>query len=156
MISNTPSNRYMKLFISGNRSISHLSEEVLRQFQALYISRHGPEVPSSILVGDASGVDWYIQQNTDNCVVYYSGTTPRHYKHEHKLQHVPANGYGRAWHTCKDVAMSKDCGVHIGFIDTTRSNWRGTGTVANHIRVLGMGKPSALICVHTNKEIHYE
>lgn len=143
----------MKLFISGNRSITHLSEEVLRLFQALYITRHGPSNPTSILVGDASGVDWHIQQNVDNCVVYFSGQQPRHYLSPHETKHIQAAGSGRTWHTYKDRAMGEDCDVHIGFVNTSRSGWQHSGTASNHRFVSDLGKPSALICTTLCKEV---
>lgn len=135
----------MKLFISGNRSISSIPVKSLNLLESLS-QKHGFTSEDTIIVGDASGVDAFIQSlNLPNTVVYYSGAKPRNNLNNTATVFVKASGTGRNWHTCKDVQMSEDCDIHIGFVDTTKSDWHTTGTAANHKRVTDMGKPSYLI-----------
>lgn len=145
----------MKIFISGNRSITYLPQDVLDVFHSTYHELCGDGAPCSVLVGDASGVDSIIQACSDNCVVYYSGIGPRNFTVGHKSKYVQAQGIGRNWHTYKDRAMGDDCDVHIGFVDSSDPNYIHSGTHANHRYVDALGKPTALICVSKVARIEY-
>jgi len=135
----------MKLFISGNQSVTFLSQEayqLIREAAAML----GADEPDEVLVGDASGVDSLIQLSGAPCTVYYSGLGPRNYSVHLKKKKVEALGMGRAWHTYKDKAMSDDCDLHVGVVDATTKRYLQSGTKANHDRVIAQGKPSALVC----------
>lgn len=145
----------MILFFSGNRSIKHLSDTVCELVDSTMKAFPTYDESSlKIITGDASGVDSFIQAACANVTVYHSGDRPRNlHDHINSTFKVEAHGTGRAWHTYKDKAMSDDCTHHIGFVDTSQYGWETSGTVANHKRVLAMGKPSTLICINTEKEI---
>ena len=141
----------MNVFISGNRSITSIPIPVLIAMEIIlddFTNEH-------ILVGDADGVDKLVQEIFYiPKTIYYSGKQPRNAlikpsdRHEEAtLKHIPASGYGRAWHTHKDIAMSNDCDIHIGLVE----HLGNSGTMANHLRVKGMGKPSFIINVNTAK-----
>lgn len=145
----------MKLFISGNRSVSSLSVEDLKMLVDIM------GTTQLILVGDADGVDSIVQYTAEKhkypYIIYHSSPYPRNsYSGDASTCHVPAKGTGRAWHTHKDIAMSKDCDAHVGFIDTSNHVWKRSGTVANHNRVLGMGKDSYLFDVKTKELFEFK
>lgn len=145
----------MILFFSGNRSIKHLSDTVCELVDSTMKAFPTYDESSlKIITGDASGVDSFIQASCANVTVYHSGDQPRNlHDHINSTLKVRAFGTAHVWHTYKDKAMSDDCTHHIGFVDTRRADWYASGTVANHKRVLAMGKPSTLICTHIEKVI---
>ena len=135
----------MKLFISGNRSIIEPSDKALDKLDEICV-KHNISEDTVIILGDASGIDSFFQGiDWKNVIVYYSGKAPRNNVGNYPTNYVQAVGCGRAWHTCKDVAMSTHCDIHIGFVDTSKAGWQTSGTAANHNRVTNMGKPSYLI-----------
>lgn len=142
----------MHVFFSGNRSITTLGPSVSRMLIDVL------ESTDVILVGDAVGVDTIIQHSAETSdlpyTVYYSGQRPRNMCNGRvTTQYVPAMGNGKAWHTCKDIAMSEQCDMHVGFVDQQNPAWKRSGTVANHNRVIGMGKKSYLYNVATDRYI---
>lgn len=132
-----------KLFISGNRVLTVLGPSALASLEQ-FCDEHRV---SQILVGDAAGVDWFIQSTIEDAMrmtVYYSGRTPRHYRPGAQQQHIPVPvDSALPWHQHKDQAMAEACDAHIGFI----ASFRSSGTLTNHERVQGLGKPSRIVYV---------
>lgn len=111
----------MKLFVSGSRSITSLSDEVIETLSSLIVEMKKPQ----ILIGDAPGVDSLIQKYLhsigypDNKVlVYHIGVLPRNHH---------GNFYTKRVHTSsqtgKDVAMTRDCDSGLAVI---YNNSKGT------------------------------
>lgn len=151
----------LKVFISGNRSISQVSDKVSNLISDI-INIELEKNPSGyneviLLVGDADGVDSLVQNScsdTEYVVVYHSGKEPRNLnKSVSETKRIPAYGTGREYHTYKDQAMGRDCTIHIGLVSTYNTQWLRSGTRANHNYVTSLGKPSFLISVTTGETI---
>ena len=133
----------MKLFISGSKSISVLSDEV-KAILDKYIA-----IGTEFLVGDCYGVDAAVQMYLDskgysNVTVYCSGETPRNnFAPSAKVCSCAeaAKGLtGNAFQYVKDIQMAQDC-------DTALMIWEGKskGTGENIRRIKEMGKTYRII-----------
>ena len=133
----------MKLFISGSKSISVLSDEVKSTLDN-YMA-NGTE----FLVGDCYGVDAAVQKYLEskrysNVTIYCSGETPRNnFVTGAKVRSCAeaAKGLtGRAFHYVKDIQMTQDC-------DQALMIWDGKskGTGENIRRITEMEKPNKVI-----------
>lgn len=131
----------MKVFISGNRSIKDLSEEIIERITTELHKLGAKE----ILVGDADGVDSLIQSIMDpnRTTVYHSQYGPRNNISGARTRMVRSHGSGRAFHTCKDVLMASHCDGHIGIVNSLSPS----GTMTNHKTVMDLDKPSILMVV---------
>ncbi|MEN9433478.1 MAG: hypothetical protein RLZZ422_1067 [Pseudomonadota bacterium] len=96
------------IFISGSRSISCLSNQVLQRINNIVNQKF------NIVVGDANGVDKAIQKylasmSYPNVTIYCSGESCRNNLGNWSEQHitVPNNLKGRDFYTQKDLAMAK-------------------------------------------------
>ena len=133
----------MKVFISGSKSISKLSEK------AKSLLDEHIALGTEFLVGDCYGVDAVIQKYLDfkgysNVIVYCSGETPRNnFVTGAKVCSCAeaAKGLtGSAFQYVKDIQMAQDC-------DTALMIWDGKskGTAENIRRIKEMGKPYRII-----------
>ena len=133
----------MKLFISGSKSISVLSDEV-KAILDKYIA-----IGTEFLVGDCYGVDAAVQMYLDskgysNVTVYCSGETPRNnFAPSAKVCSCAeaAKGLtGNAFQYVKDIQMAQDC-------DTALMIWEGKskGTGENIRRIKELKKPYRII-----------
>ena len=133
----------MKLFVSGSKSITVLSDEV-KAIHDKYIA-----IGTEFLVGDCYGVDAAVQMYLDskgycNVTIYCSGETPRNnFVTGAKVCSCAeaAKGLTRsAFHYVKDIQMAQDC-------DQAFMIWDGKskGTAENIRRVKEMGKPYRII-----------
>lgn len=133
----------MKLFISGSKSISILSDEVKAILDA-HIA-----MDTEFLVGDCYGVDTAVQKYLDskgyrNVTIYCSGETPRNnFAPSAKVCSCAetAKGLtGNAFQYVKDIQMAQDC-------ETALMIWDGKskGTAENIRRMKEMGKPYRII-----------
>lgn len=133
----------MKLFISGSKSISALSEEVKSSLDE-HIA-----LGTEFLIGDCYGVDAVVQKYLDskgysNVTIYCSGETPRNnFVTRAKVRSCAkaAKGLTRsAFHYVKDIQMTLDC-------DQALMVWNGKskGTAENIRRIKEMGKPYRII-----------
>ncbi len=133
----------MKLFVSGSKSITVLSDEVYAILDK-YIA-----MGTEFLVGDCYGVDAAVQMYLDskgyrNVTIYCSGETPRNnFVTGAKVRSCAeaAKGLtGSAFHYVKDIQMASDC-------DQALIIWNGKskGTGENIRRVKEMGKPYRII-----------
>jgi hypothetical protein len=133
----------MKLFISGSKSISVLSDEVkltLDNYMA-----NGTE----FLIGDCYGVDAAVQKYLElkgyrNVTIYCSGEIPRNnFITGAKVRSCAeaAKGLtGRAFQYVKDIQMAQDCDQALMVWD---GNSKGTGE--NIRRIMEMEKPNIVI-----------
>jgi len=126
-----------KVFISGSKSISKLTEKMLAVLDKIV------QDGDTILVGDCYGVDlavqkYLLEKGYTDVVVYCSGEKPR----KHVVGTVrscakEAVGLkGRAFQYVKDEAMCKDCDEAYGFWDG-----KSLGTAENAKRMRLLGKP---------------
>ena len=133
----------MKLFISGSKSISVLSDELMSLLDS-YIAT-GVE----FLIGDCYGVDAAVQMYLDskgyrNVTIYCSGETPRNnFVTGAKVCSCAeaAKGLtGREFHYVKDIQMANDC-------DQALMIWDGKskGTAENIRRIKELKKPYRII-----------
>ena len=133
----------MKLFISGSKSISALSDEV-KAILDKYIA-----MDTEFLVGDCYGVDAAVQKYLEskgycNVTIYCSGETPRNnFVTGAKVRSYAeaAKGLtGSAFQYVKDIQMAQDC-------DTALMIWDGKskGTGENIRRIKEMRKPYRII-----------
>ena len=133
----------MKLFVSGSKSISILSDEV-----KAILDEH-IALDTEFLVGDCYGVDAAVQMYLEskgycNVTIYCSGETPRNnFVMGAKIRSCAeaAKGLtGSAFQYVKDIQMAQDC-------DTALMIWDGKskGTAENIRRVKEMGKPYRII-----------
>lgn len=133
----------MKLFISGSKSISVLSDEVKSTLDN-YMA-NGTE----FLVGDCYGVDAAVQKNLEskgyrNVTIYCSGETPRNNfvtgAKVHSCAETVKGLTGSAFHYVKDIQMASDC-------DQALMIWDGKskGTGENIRRITEMEKPNKVI-----------
>ena len=133
----------MKLFISGSKSISVLSDEVKSILDEHFA--WGTE----FLVGDCYGVDAAVQKYLDskgysNVTIYCSGETPRNnFVPEAKIHSCAeaAKGLtGSAFHYVKDIQMANDCDQAIMIWDG-----KSKGTGENIRRIKELNKPYRII-----------
>ena len=133
----------MKVFISGSKSISALSDEV-KSLLDEYIA-----LGTEFLIGDCYGVDAAVQMYLDskgyrNVIVYCSGETPRNnFVTGAKVRSCAeaAKGLtGSAFHYVKDIQMAQDC-------DQALMVWDGKskGTAENIRRIKELKKPYRII-----------
>jgi hypothetical protein len=138
-----------KIFISGSRSITELSDNVKK-----FIKKYVIDVGCDVLIGDCSGVDCEVQKflrdNKYNKVtVYCSGNRLRHYYGEgiegwtFVRLNLPEKGNAddvREYHATKDKIMTEKC-------DTALAIWDGKSraTGANIDRCLIKGKSTWVI-----------
>ena len=120
-----------KVFISGSKSISKLTDEMLAALDKII---HDGD---TILVGDCYGVDLAVQKylldkGYTDMIVYCSSEQPRHHLvgSVHSCAKEAEGLKGRAFRYVKDDAMSKDCDEAYGFWDG-----RSLGTLKNAERV---------------------
>ena len=142
----------MKLFVSGSKSITVLSDEVYAILDK-YIA-----MGTEFLVGDCYGVDAAVQMYLDskgysNVIVYCSGETPRNnFVTGAKVCSYAeaAKGLtGSAFHYVKDIQMAQDC-------DQAFMIWDGKskGTAENIRRINELNKPYQEIIVNSCKVIN--
>ena len=133
----------MKLFISGSKSISVLSDEV-KSLLDEHIA-----LGTEFLVGDCYGVDAAVQKYLEskgynNVTIYCSGETPRNnFVTGAKVRSCAeaAKGLtGRAFQYVKDIQMAQDCDQALMVWD---GNSKGTGE--NIRRIMEMEKPNIVI-----------
>ena len=128
----------MKVFVFGSSTIDMLTAEML---DALYelINTYHPE----FLVGDCYGADNLVQaflEDIDypNVRIFCSGKEPRHAHFANVVSLWKDSGgkRGEEFQQVKDVSMTEECDIAIGF-------WDGTsrGTKANIDRCKKLGKP---------------
>ena len=133
----------MKVFISGSKSISALSEEV-KSLLDEHIA-----LGTEFLVGDCYGVDAAVQMYLDskgyrNVTIYCSGETPRNnFAPSAKVRSCAeaAKGLtGSTFQYVKDIQMTQDC-------DQALMVWDGKskGTGENIRRIKEMRKPYRII-----------
>lgn len=132
----------MKVFVSGSISIKHLPDAARKKLDSI-ISR-GYEV----LVGDAGGADYAVQQYLAAChysrvVVYHAGSRLRHCAFPWPTREIAADSAvkGRELFTLKDMAMAQmaDYGLMI---------WDGKspGTLKNMREMENLEKRFVVIC----------
>lgn len=133
----------MKLFISGSKSISTLSDEV-----KTILDEH-IALDSEFLVADCYGVDAAVQMYLDskgyrNVTIYYSGETPRNnFAPSAKVCSCAeaAKGLtGSAFQYVKDIQMAQDCDQAIMIWDG-----KSKGTGENIRRIKESKKPYIVI-----------
>ena len=133
----------MKVFISGSKSISALSEEV-KSLLDEHIA-----LGTEFLVGDCYGVDAAVQMYLDskgyrNVTIYCSGETPRNNyvtgAKVHSCAEAAKGLTGSAFQYVKDIQMAQDC-------DTALMIWDGKskGTGENIRRIKELKKPYRII-----------
>ena len=135
----------MKLFISGSKSISALSDEV-KAILDKYIA-----MDTEFLVGDCYGVDAAVQKYLEskgyrNVAIYCSGETPRNNfitgSKIHSCAEAAKGLTGSAFHYVKDIQMAKDCDQALMIWDV-----KSKGTKENIRRIMDLGKPYKVILV---------
>lgn len=136
-------NSPQKLFVSGSKSISKLSET------AIGLLDKAIEKGEEILVGDCYGVDSAVQKYLDqrnyaNAIVYCSGEKPRNYfltgGRVQSCADLSKGLNGREFNYVKDIQMCGDC-------DRALMIWDGKseGTRENIKRMLDLGKPFLVV-----------
>jgi len=134
----------MKLFISGSKSISVLSDEV-KSILDEHIT-----MGTEFLVGDCYGVDAAVQKylvlkGYRNVTIYCSGETPRNNfatgAKVHSCAEAAKGLTGSAFHYVKDIQMANDCNQAIMIWDG-----KSKGTGENILRIKEMKKPYRIIC----------
>lgn len=132
-----------KVFISGSKSISKLTDEMLAALDKII------QDGDTILVGDCYGADlavqkYLLEKGYTNVIVYCSGEQPRHHfvGTVHSCAKEAAGLKGRAFQYVKDEAMSNDCDEAYGF-------WDGNslGTIENAKRVQAQWKKFHYVCL---------
>jgi hypothetical protein len=108
----------MKVFISGSISKKTLSKNAIAYLEEIV------ERNRTILIGDAYGVDKFVQQylherNYQNVVVYFSGEELRNNIGNWQTKQIPniENLTGRSRYQLKDKAMADDCDCGMMFWD---------------------------------------
>ena len=132
----------MKVFVSGSISIKHLPDAARQKLDSI-ISR-GYE----ILVGDAGGVDFAVQQYLAAChysrvAVYYAGNRLRHCVHPWPTRGIAADSAvrGRELFTLKDMAMAQNADYGLMIWDG-----KSPGTLKNMREMENLGKRFVVIC----------
>ena len=135
---NTQTSQGMKVFVFGSSTLDMLTAEMLDALHEL-IKTYRPE----FLIGDCYGADNLAQSfladiDYPNVRIFCSGKEPRHahFANVVSLWKDTAGKRGEAFQQVKDVAMTEECDIAIGF-------WDGTsrGTKANIDRCKKLGKP---------------
>ena len=133
-----------KIFISGSKSISKLTEKMLAVLDK--IMQDG----DTVLVGDCYGVDlavqkYLLEKGYTDVIIYCSGEQPRNHVvgTVHSCAKDAAGLKGRAFQYVKDEAMCKDCDEAYGFWDG-----KSPGTLENARRVQEQGKCFRYVCLH--------
>jgi len=135
----------MKLFISGSKSISVLSDEV-KSILDEHIA-----LGTEFLVGDCYGVDAAVQKYLEskgygNVTIYCSGETPRNnFAPSAKICSCVETAKrltGREFHYVKDIQMANDCNQAIMIWDR-----KSKGTKENIRRMTEMKKAYKAILV---------
>ena len=132
-------NSSQKIFVSGSKSISELSDA------AVGLLDDAIKKGMKILVGDCYGVDAAVQKCLDqrnyaNVTVYCSGEKPRNYfltgARVRSCADLSKVLSGREFNYVKDIQMCEDC-------DRALMIWDGKseGTRENIKRMLDLGKP---------------
>lgn len=133
----------MKLFISGSKSISILSDEVKAILDKYIV------LGAEFLVGDCYGVDAAVQKYLEskgyrNVTIYCSGATPRNnFAPSAKICSCAENVVGltgSAFHYLKDIQMANDCNQAIMIWDG-----KSKGTGENIRRIKELKKPYKVI-----------
>lgn len=133
----------MKLFISGSKSISVLSDEVKS-----IIDEH-IALGTEFLVGDCYGIDAAVQmylafKEYGNVTIYCSGETPRNNfvtgAKVHSCAKAAKGLTGRAFQYVKDIQMANDCDQAIMIWDG-----KSKGTSENIRRIKELNKPYKVI-----------
>ena len=133
----------MKLFISGSKSISVLSDEVKS-----IIDEH-IAMGTEFLVGDCYGVDAAVQiylesKGYRNVAIYCSGETPRNNfatgAKVHSCAEKAVGLTGSEFHYVKDIQMANDCDQAIMIWDG-----KSKGTSENIRRIKELNKPYKVI-----------
>ena len=126
-----------KVFISGSKSISKLTEKMLAVLDKIV------QDGDTVLVGDCYGADlavqkYLLQKGYTDVVVYCSGEQPRNHVvgAVHSCSKEAVGLEGRAFQYVKDEAMCKDCDEACGFWDG-----KSLGTLENANRMKLLGKP---------------
>lgn len=128
----------MKVFVFGSSTIDMLTKQMLDALRDL-IRRYHPE----FLIGDSYGADDLAQTFLEdigytNVRVFCSGREPRHshFNNVVSLWEKTGGKRGEEFQQVKDIAMTEECDVAIGF-------WDGTspGSKANIDRCKKLGKP---------------
>ena len=133
----------MKLFISGSKSISILSDEV-----KAILDKH-ITMGTEFLVGDCYGIDAAVQMYLElkgysNVTIYCSGEFPRNwFVRSAKIRSCAENAVGLTgseFHYVKDIQMAQDC-------DQALMIWDGKskGTGENIRRIKELKKPYKVI-----------
>ena len=131
----------MILFISGSRFIHRLTDRAIEELE-LILADDSLGI-TEVVVGDANGVDVFIQKLIEGSVTVYATTfSIRNFANSNaKLVRV-----GNTF-TARDAEMTKVCDYHIGFV-TNKNPCRGTKS--NHTRAIKYGKQSILFNVDIN------
>ncbi len=133
----------MKLFISGSKSISILSDEV-KAILDKYIA-----LDTEFLVGDCYGVDAAVQTYLDskgysNVTIYCSGEFPRNWfvcpAQICSCAEAAKGLTGSEFHYVKDIQMANDCDQAIMIWDG-----KSKGTAENIRRIKELKKPYKVI-----------
>lgn len=132
-----------KVFISGSKSISKLTEKMLAVLDKIV------QDGDTVLVGDCYGADlavqkYLLQKGYTDVIVYCSGEQPR----KHVVGTVRSCAKesvglkGRAFQYVKDKAMCDDCDEAYGFWDG-----KSLGTLENARRVQLKNKNFHYVCM---------
>ena len=128
----------MKLFVSGSKSISVLSNEV-KSILDEHIARD-----TEFLVGDCYGVDAAVQKYLEskgysNVTIYCSGETPRNNfvtgAKVHSCAEAAKGLTGSTFHYVKDIQMANDCDFALVIWDG-----KSKGSENNIKRILNLNK----------------
>ena len=132
-----PNTTKKKIFISGSKSISKLTDKMFTVLDKII------QDGNTVLVGDCYGVDlavqkYLLQKGFTDVVVYCSGEQPRNHivGMVHSCAKEAAVLKGREFQYVKDKAMCNDCDEAYGFWDG-----KSPGTLENAKRVQEQGKP---------------
>lgn len=132
---------YMKVFISGSKTISALNPDTISMLQK--ICSKGSE----ILIGDCFGADYHVQKylfknGYKNVTVYASEGKVRHNEGNFpiKVVNVENDISGFEYYRCKDIAMATDA-------DCALMLWDGKtkGTLCNIKDMKVQNKPFRVI-----------
>jgi len=133
----------MKVFVSGSMDLDTQRLPLKLKMNLMRLKIQGDD----ILIGDACGVDHYVQtwlmlNHVRNVTVYHMGHQPRNNVGHWKTKEFYSELGGRDYWTVKDIEMSNDCDEALMFW-----NRRSGGTRANIARMEEMGKKSHVIVI---------
>lgn len=144
-----PNTTKKRIFISGSKSISKLTDEMFEVLDKII------QDGDTILVGDCYGVDlaaqkYLLEKGYTDVIVYCSGEQPRNHVvgMVHSCAKEAAGLKGREFQYVKDKAMCNDCDEAYGFWDG-----KSPGTSENARRVELLGKPFRYIYFSTTASI---